>query len=667
MKREKYEKKLKENFWLKRFYDTQRKIIEKIFDSQRVLLIEKTWYGKSLCYQFPATQFSGTTIVFSPLIALMRDQVIKLQEKWIAAEYINYQQTQEEQEEIFEKLVTGKVKILYISPERIDNDMWRENFKKINISFIVVDEAHCISVRWHDFRPHYRRIVEIVKLLPDNTPVLAVTATATKDVEEDIKKQLWEDKVTSVRGSLMRKNLKLSVQRCNSFEEKFLWLGNNVNNFKGNGIIYTWTVKDTMIYSKWLNYIWIPSVYYNGRMKGEEKQIIEKWLMNNEWKCIVSTNALWMWMDKSDLRFIIHTQIPQSPVHYYQELGRAGRDGEISDIILLRNEKEDIELPMSFINGSKPPMHEYEKVINILKKQRLGLVAIVKELNLKKTAVENILNDLVDQKIIIRNLKDKKYEYVHGAQDFDSSSFHRLRQKKLEELDKIIKYTENSVCRMQYLCDYLGDTGASICGICDICAQKSSTKEDIMTIQMVENFFDNFFPEIETEEKDWIMTKGYAASFYWISNVGAMIHKSKYNNWWDFPDILVQKVINAYREFGKISPDIVLFVPPTESWDLVKNFAEKVAKRLQIPIEYGIIKTRKTDPQKIFKTDYLKLSNVKNAFSYAWESLEGKSILLIDDIFDSGKTLKEIGMLLKKNWAKIVYPLVIAKAVSADI
>ncbi|MCK9467765.1 MAG: DEAD/DEAH box helicase [Candidatus Absconditabacterales bacterium] len=248
------------------------------------MLIEKTGYGKSLCYQFPATQFSGTTIVFSPLIALMRDQVIKLQEKGIAAEYINYQQTQEEQEEIFEKLVTGKVKILYISPERIDNDMWRENFKKINISFIVVDEAHCISVRGHDFRPHYRRIVEIVKLLPDNTPVLAVTATATKDVEEDIKKQLGEDKVTSVRGSLMRKNLKLSVQRCNSFEEKFLWLGNNVNNFKGNGIIYTGTVKDTMIYSKWLNYIGIPSVYYNGRMKGEEKQIIEKGLMNNEWK-----------------------------------------------------------------------------------------------------------------------------------------------------------------------------------------------------------------------------------------------------------------------------------------------------------------------------------------------------------------------------------------------
>lgn len=659
-------KKLKEVFWFDSFYDTQWDIIEKIFANQRVLLIEKTGYGKSLCFQFPATQFPGTTIVFSPLIALMRDQVIKLQEKWIAAEYINYQQTQEEQEEIFGKLVAGKVKILYISPERIDNDMWRENLKKIHISFLVVDEAHCISVRWHDFRPHYRRIVEIIKLLPDNTPVLAVTATATKDVEEDIKKQLWWDKIISIRGNLLRHNLKLSVQKCNSFEEKFLWLGNNINKLKGHGIIYTWTVKDTMIYAEWLNCVWIPSVYYNGRMEGEERQKIEKWLMNNEWKCVVSTNALWMWMDKSDLRFIIHTQITQSPVHYYQELWRAGRDGEISDIILLRNEKEDTKLPMSFINGSKPPIREYEKVINILKKQRLGMIAVVKEANLKQTAVENILNDLVDQKIIIRNLKDKKYEYVPGASNFDPSSFDTLRQRKIEELDKIIKYTEDPVCRMQYLCHYLGDTSADVCGICDICDPKSLTKEEeTITMQMVEDFFDNLFPEIETES--WIMTTWYASSFYWTSDVGAMIHESKYNSWWDFPSILVQKVINAYRKFGKISPDIVLFVPPTESWDLVKNFAEKVAKGLKIPIGYGIVKTRKTDPQKIFKTNHLKWSNVKDAFSYEWESLEGKSVLLIDDIFDSGKTLKEIGIILKKNWAKIVYPLVIAKTVGADI
>lgn len=178
---------LNEKFNLSGFYDMQWDVIEKIFNGERVLLIEKTGFGKSLCFQFPATLFPGLTVIFSPLIALMRDQVKKLQELKISAKCINSNQTDDENLEIINEAKQGKLKILYIAPERQENALWLEEVRKMKLSMVVIDEAHCISVWGHDFRPAYRRIVNLVNLLPRGMPVLATTATATKRVESDVK------------------------------------------------------------------------------------------------------------------------------------------------------------------------------------------------------------------------------------------------------------------------------------------------------------------------------------------------------------------------------------------------------------------------------------------------------------------------------------------------
>lgn len=190
MNRKEAEIKLKDSFGFDQFYDEQWETIDLLFQGKRVLLIEKTGFGKSLCFQFPAMQFTGLTIVFSPLIALMRDQVRSLNEKGIQAKFINSEQTKEENSQTIQDALNGKLKILYIAPERQENQEWIEATRKMNLSMIVVDEAHTISMWGHDFRPAFRRIINLIKLLPQHLPVLATTATATKRVQEDIERQI---------------------------------------------------------------------------------------------------------------------------------------------------------------------------------------------------------------------------------------------------------------------------------------------------------------------------------------------------------------------------------------------------------------------------------------------------------------------------------------------
>lgn len=343
MNRQQAEQKLKTIFGFKEFHATQWDVIEKILEGKRVLLIEKTGFGKSLCYQFPATQLNGITIIFSPLIALMRDQVQKMQNIGIPTKFISSQHSKEENDKTIEEAIKGNLKILYIHPARMENAAWLESSQRIKIAMVVVDEAHCISMWGHDFIPSYRKIVNLVRLLPLNFPVLATTATATKRVEDDIKEQIGKN-IISLRGNLLRQNLQLTVIKVKSEDEKMIWLGQNINSINGTGIIYTGTRVNTEIYSKWLEYLKIDSIHYHSSIDTDSKKEIESGLMKNEYKCVVSTNALGMGIDKPNIRFVIHTQIPVSPIHYYQEIGRAGRDGKESEIILFYNENDDTTL-----------------------------------------------------------------------------------------------------------------------------------------------------------------------------------------------------------------------------------------------------------------------------------------------------------------------------------
>jgi ATP-dependent DNA helicase RecQ len=673
MTRQEAESALQKTFGLPRFYDEQWQTIEKILRGERVLLIEKTGFGKSLCFQFPATIFDGVTVIFSPLIALMRDQVKKLVSLGISAQCINYEQSPEENSQIIEDAIQGEIKILYISPERQENNEWIEATRRMNLSMVVVDEAHCISTWGHDFRPAFKRIINLVKLLPKGLPVLATTATATKRVEQDITTQIGNE-IAVIRGNLMRNNFKLFVIKVNSEDEKYIWLGKNIeilsDKLSGSGILYTGRRVDTEMYAKWFEYLNISSVAYNSGLDAGSRIDIENGFMENRWKCIVSTNALGMGIDKPDIRFVIHTQIPQSPVHYYQEIGRAGRDGKPSYIILFYN-PEDRDLPESFIEGGRPSMAKYARVIHAVKSDLLGLHELITRVNMKQTQLRVILADLMEQGIVREVVYDrkKKYEYIFGSPPLDTRAFDELREAKMQDLEKMIEYAETTGSRMKFLCDYLGDDSGHSFTNCDNTGEKKV--KVIVTpewIKKLNDFQDSYFPVLEVETLSSNLVDGVAASYYGLSNVGNAIHRSKYENGGDFPDFLITMTLRAFRKkFGDEHFDMILYVPPTASGNLVMNFAEKISRILQIPLSHNLVKIRDTQEQKMFVSAISKKDNIKDVFDYSGPNdIAGKNILLIDDIFDSGATIKETGKLLTKMGAAKIAPLVIAKTIGGD-
>jgi len=671
LERNSEEIKLKKVFGFNHFRDDQWETIKRILNGERVLLIEKTGFGKSLCYQYPAAQFYGITVIFSPLIALMRDQVKFLNSIGLPTKTINSNQDDQENIRILEEAKKGKIKILYVAPERQKNYDWIEASRSLNISMVVIDEAHCISVWGHDFRPAYRRIINLIKLLPGNFPVLATTATATKRVEEDIKKQIGRD-IISIRGNLMRDNFKLKVINVKNEDEKMIWLGQNIPKTEGTGLIYCGTVADTEIYSAWLQFLGINAIAYNGRLDAESRKHIEIGLIENKYKCVVSTNALGMGIDKPDIRFIYHTQVPQSPIHYYQEIGRAGRDGKTAELGLFFNSQKDLDLPKAFIEGAKPSLDKYNRIIEILKKDRLGIQGVVKEVNLKQTHVKVILEDLIDQGIINETKvgSSNKYDYKYGAPDIDTKSFEELKRLKLKELDDLISFLNTKTCRMKFLCEYLGDEDVDNCGKCDSDTKNYEIiKVDGTWLKKLAEFRETYFPLLEVETKTSSIINGRAASYYGISNVGQAIHRSKYENGGDFPEFLLNLTIKAYKKyFYKLKIDLVIFVPSTESGDLVRNFTQKFCQRLNLAFSEGLKKTRHTHPQKKFESGILKRDNINGAFVYENPgSIEGKNIMVLDDIFDSGATIKEIGRYLTGLGAEKIIPLVIAKTVGGDI
>ncbi len=678
MNRQEAEIRLKNTFGLDHFYDKQWETISLLFQGKRVLLIEKTGFGKSLCFQFPATQLPGLTVIFSPLIALMRDQVKGLNEKGIKAKFINSEQAAEENTHTIQDAINGKLKILYIAPERQENQEWIEATRKMNLSMIVIDEAHTISVWGHDFRPAFRRIINLVKLLPQHLPVLATTATATKRVQKDIESQISEN-IHTIRGELIRENFQLYVIKVQSEDEKLLWLAENLAGLEGNGLIYTGTRVNTEIYSRWFEFLGISTTEYNAGLDSDSRKEIEKGLMNNRWKAVVSTNALGMGIDKSDIRFIIHTQIPVSPIHYYQEIGRAGRDGKATKIILFYNSikdkngiEEDYKLPQAFIDSGRPNIRNYNKVINILKQNPLGEKQIMKETNLRQTQIRVIKADLIEQGIIREVIygRSKKYEYQFNAPELDTKTFEELREQKLKELGSMLEYVNTKDSRMKFLCDYLDDNSHNYYQNCD------NTNLQPLELNLQEstklkllNFREAYFPELIVKSKNLNIVNGIAASYYGVSSVGAALHRSKYENGGDFPDFLLKLTLKAFRKrYGREKFDFIVFVPPTESGNLVQNFAEKLSQVLKIPISYKLIKVGDTQPQKVFNNGYLKKENVAQKFSYSDpEELSGKSVILFDDIFDSGATIKEIGKVLTKFGAVKIAPLVIARTVAGDI
>ena len=266
--------------------------------------------------------------------------------------------------------------------------------------------------------------------------------------------------------------------------------------------------------------------------------------------------------------------------------------------------------------------------------------------------------------------RSKKYEFVPGSQPLNTQAFEELRKSKMKDLDEMIEYVDTKQSRMKFLCDYLGDSFNHSFSNCDNTGlKKISVSTTPEWIEKLQNFREDYFPELVVESKGSNMVNGVAASHYGVSNVGSALHRSKYEKGGDFPDFILKLFLKAFRKkFGQEKFDLILYVPPTSSGDLVKNFAIKVSQVLKFPISHNLQKTRSTKEQKVFENGYLKTDNVSGAFTFSTPSeLKGKSILLIDDIFDSGATIKELGKLLTSFGAIKIAPIVIARTVGGDI
>ncbi len=318
------------------FRGIQRDIIESIGSGKDTLGLMPTGGGKSITFQVPALAQDGVCIVITPLIALMKDQVIHLLEKGIRADAIYSGKSQYEITQVLDNCIFGGIKILYVSPERLGSELFQVKLRRMKVSFITVDEAHCISQWGYDFRPSYHRITDIRKIKPE-APVLALTATATPEVIDDIQERLGFQEKNVFRMSFERKNLAYVIRKTTDKSGQLLHILNHV---AGCAIVYARSRKRTKETAEWLLAKGINATYYHAGLDTEVKDKHQKSWLKDESRVMVATNAFGMGIDKPDVRLVIHVDCPDSLEAYFQEAGRAGRDGEKSYAILLFDDSD---------------------------------------------------------------------------------------------------------------------------------------------------------------------------------------------------------------------------------------------------------------------------------------------------------------------------------------
>lgn len=658
---------------------------------ERLLVVERTGWGKSAVY-FVATRIlrdrgRGPALIVSPLLALMRNQIEAAERLGIRALTIN--STNRDEWSALQCIVReGEADALLISPERLANEDFADDVLMPiagDIGLMVVDEAHCISDWGHDFRPDYRRLVNILRSMPGNVPVVGTTATANDRVIADIRAQLGDIKVQ--RGPLMRKSLALQVMRPPSQAVRLAWLAEHLNELPGAGIVYTLTRRDADRVAGWLAGNGITAKPYYSDATGDGfpdsnayRQHVEGLLLRNEIKALVATTALGMGYDKPDLGFVVHYQAPGSIIAYYQQIGRAGRAINRAVCVLMAG-GEDGDIHDWFRRTAFPDERWVQSILTALERGDGMTVRQLEEaVNLRYGQIEKALKFLsVESPAPV--LKDGSiWRRTAVPYEMDRERIGRLTEQRETEWNEVRRFVDERGCLMEFLARSLDDKRPQPCGKCANClgrpvvarTYKPRLEQDALRFlcrsemplacnrQVAPDAFPRYgfsgrLPaELRAEEGRFLSLWGDAG---W----GDLVAKGKHGG--GFDDKLVDAAAEMVRDRWRPSPEPawITCVPSRNRPGLVPGFAARLGKKLGLPFLPLVEKVEDNEPQKVQQNRFHQCRNLDGVFTVAGE-LPADPVLLVDDVVDSAWTMTVVAALLRQAGSGPVWPLALAKA-----
>lgn len=652
-------------------------------ETRRVLVVQRTGWGKSAVY-FIATRMlrdrgSGATLLVSPLIALMANQVEAATRMGLRAVVVN-STNHDAWDDIRERLERGEIDLLLVSEQRLANPAFRQDWLPQlggRVGLVVIDEVHCISDWGHDFRPHYRRIGRFLQLLPAGVPVIGCTATANDRVVDDVETQLGEGLLT-IRGQLGREGLRLDVHTDKRRPDaRLAWLAHNIPALAGTGVVYCLTRHDVEVVADFLRSHGIDCGTYVGGGTPEENEVKAETLQRflaNELKCVVATSALGMGYDKPDVGFVIHYQTPQSAIAYYQQVGRAGRALDASFGILLAG-SEDRDIQDWFIDHAFPSEDEVNAVLEVLDESdgpvRRGQLAV--RINMGTGRLDNLMVQLEVEGAVAkvgtgwaRTSADWAYPRERVGQ---VNAWRREEQASMEQ------YQVLETCRMQHLRRQLDDPLPEPCGICDNCrgdrfgseppgsgvaeADARLRRDPVAVLprkqwpQGLASPTGKIAPDQQLEP-GWCLTR--AGDGGWGPLVAETLAADGAGG---VPSALLAALTELCTERLDPMPEWATFVPSQRRPRLLPALAEALAAALSIPLLDTISRVRVGDPQHTMQNSAMQVVNVADSFEIVGDLPAGR-VLLLDDTIDSRWTITVAGVLLRQAGSGPVVPFALA-------